>query len=130
MRNVPEINRLINDSQYCTKARLYFSSISYADGYDPDEGEVSATTNLLNPITIKGYLIDISNKVTYRNVGKDIVGAVDFFCKKKYKNYFKKCSLVKINGDSYEVWKDGTGSQVLIVDKPFNLVRVTMGLKI
>ena len=53
-KRIPELNRILNHSNFCTKITIYMSKKSagtYYDGY-----EQNYTYTHLNPITIKGYV--------------------------------------------------------------------------
>lgn len=124
----PYIENLLKNSAICVKCRIYFAYLSYPDGYDPDEGNITATKNNLNPITIKGYAVDISGtKVVYRGIGKGIEQAIDFYCESRYKKYFEQANKIEVAGNEYEVYKDG--SSLYIQSRPFNLIRVSLKRK-
>ena len=89
---------------------------------------MSATKTNLNPVTIKGYAVDISGaKVVYRGIGKGIEQALDFYCEKRYRNYFEQASKIEIAGNEYEIYKDG--SSLYIQSRPFNLIRISLKRK-
>ncbi len=117
------IKKLINHSSYNTKVRIYFSTKSFGDDYDPYEAKATYTN--LNPLTIKAYVREISPEaLVWKQYGLQNMGAKELLCEDKYKNYFENCNKLEIAGVDYFVFKEGTGNKTLIIERPNKLLRV------
>ena len=118
-----QINKLLENSNFTTKVKVFFSYRSYGDDYDPYEA--NATDAKLNPKTLKAYVTDISPQaLVYKQYGLHEIGAKEILCKDRYKNWFKKCSKITIDGDEYQVFKEGAGQRMIMTDRPFKLIRI------
>lgn len=123
MRKINIIKNLLKHKDFTTKIRIFFSTKETSDDFEPYEENYSFTN--LNPITIKGYVSEISaESLTWRKFGLSELGAKEIICESKYTNYFKICNKIEIDDDTYEVYKSGTGGRVSIQSRPFNLLRV------
>jgi len=108
-----------------TKIYIYFSKATYGDDYDPYEQNYTYTN--LNPLVIKGYVRDISPEaLVWKQYGLREMGAKEIICDKRYRNWFEKCNKIEINGEKFQVFKEGTGNRCIIQERPFNLIRVVI----
>jgi len=120
-----EINKLLENSNLCTKVQVFFSYRTFSDDYDNYENNY--TDAKLNPKTLKAYVTDISPQaLVYKQYGLHEIGAKEILCKDRYKSWFKKCSKITIDGDEYQVFKEAAGSRMIITDRPFKLIRVVV----
>lgn len=128
MEKLKYINRLLADPSLTTKIRLYFSHTTAGDYYDDYEKNYE-TTNL-TPQTIRGYVTQISPEaLIWKEYGLHNIGAKEVICKAKYKGWFEKANKIEIDGEEYQVFKDGTGTNVIIQDRPYQLLRVALKRK-
>ena len=120
------INRLFKDSHYMSDIQVYFAR-KYA-GLDFNSSENNYRYELLNPITIKGvYVRTISlESLVWKEYGLKEVGSKEILCDKRHKNLLETCSKITIDGDEYEVFKEGLGNRVLIQDRPFGMIRAIL----
>ena len=124
--NIPNIKELIGVN--ATKIKVYFATKYAGDDFDPYEKNY--TNSYLNPKTIQGYVTQISpEKLVWKEYGLQEMGAIEILCDSRYKNWFKICAKVEVGTDEYSVFKVGTGSRVLIQDRPGNLIRVVLEKK-
>jgi hypothetical protein len=94
-------------------------------GTDYDTYEQNYTYTNLNPITINGYVTEISPEaLIWKQYGLQNLGAMEILCESKYKNLFLNCNKLTIEGDNYTVMKDGTGTKTLIMNRPKKLIKV------
>jgi len=127
-KNNRELNKLLSNDKLATKVYLYFSTLSYGDDYDPYEG--NATDALLNPQTIKAIVTDItSESLAWKQYGQKAQGAKEILCHSRYKEWFKKCSQIKIDTEYYTVFKDAASSRALITNRRFKTIRVIVRQK-
>lgn len=125
MRKIIPLNRLIEHSEYTTKLKIYFSTKTYGDDYDPEEDNYTYTN--LNPLTIKGYVTEISaESLVWKPYGLKEFGAKEVICKSQYANWFRIANKIEIDGDEYEVFKEGVGNRAIIQKRPFNLIKVVL----
>uniref|UniRef100_A0A6M3K4P8 Uncharacterized protein n=1 Tax=viral metagenome TaxID=1070528 RepID=A0A6M3K4P8_9ZZZZ len=125
--NIKKINRVIQktieSNNYSTKIELYFSSKTAGTYYDPYEKNY--TYSNLNPITIKGFVSDLSmESLVWNQMGLAETGSKVIICQEKYEDWFRNCTLIKIDGDSYQVYKDNVGSKFLITQLRCKLIKV------
>ena len=124
-KRIPEITRILNHSDFCTKITIYFSRKTAGDYYDGYEQNYTYTN--LNPITIKGYVSELSGEqLVYKMYGLQNMGAKEIICDVKYKNMFINCNKLTIDGDNYTVFKEGTGGKTMISNRTKKLIRVVV----
>lgn len=127
MLNLNKKNKLILDliehSYNSTKIEIYFSSKTGGSDYDPEYKNFTVTN--LNPHTIKGYVRDIrAEALVWKQYGLAEIGAKEILCREKYGDWFRNCNKVKIDGDTYQTYKEAQGNRVLIESRPFNMIKV------
>jgi hypothetical protein len=122
------IQRILNNSGIATDIRIFMLTKTAGDDYDPYEK--NWTIGNLNPITIKGYVREISYKsLVWRQMGYEEVGAVEIICEDKYNNYFEKCAKITINDNEYEVFRNMSGGRAVIQKLYPNLLKVVLRRK-
>ena len=122
-KKIPFVSQIFEHSDFCTKIKIYFSTKTAGDYYDPYEQNYTYTN--LNPITIKGYVSEISPEaLVYKTYGLQNLGAKEILCDSKYKNYFELCNKIEIDGDNYTVFKEGTGHKTVISNRTKKIIRV------
>lgn len=118
-----EINNLLKDSNLSTKIKIFFSTRSVGEDFDPREKNY--TTTNLNYKAIKGYVRDIkAESLIWSQYGLAEVGAKEIICEARYAEWFKKANKIEIDGDTYQVYRENVGNRVLIVNIPFKLIKV------
>ena len=128
MKILKEIHNIINEKEYSSKIRLFFSTQSKGDDYDKYE-QTKEYTNL-NPLTIRAVVSMVSPEaLVWKQYGLSEIGAIDIVTEKKYKKWFELCNKVEYNNDSYSVLRDATGSRAIIQDRPNNTIRVILQKK-
>jgi len=111
-----------------TKIYIYMGMKSAGDDFDPYTKNYTYTD--MNPKVIKGYIQMISpEKLVWKQYGLQEMGAVEVLCESKYKELFKHCNRVVINGEDYSVFKVGSGNRVLVQDRPGDIIRVVLEKK-
>jgi len=124
-KRLHDINRTIEASQVSTKVKLFFSYNTYDSNYDSYEN--NKVQNDLNPITIKAYVSDISSDaLVYKQYGLKEQGMKSITCDSHYKEWFKKCSKIEIENDTYEVYKDDVGNRFIISESSNKRIRVML----
>ena len=122
-KKLPFTKTVFNHTDFCTKIRISFSQKTAGEFYDPYEQNYTYTNS--NPITIKGYVSEISaEKLVYKQYGLQNMGAKEILCDSKYKSYFENCNKIEIDGDNYLVFKEGTGGKTIISNRPKKMIRV------
>lgn len=120
-----QINQLINSANLSTKISIYFSSKTAGDYYDSYEKNYTYTN--LNPLTIKGYVRDIKPEaLVWKQYGLSEIGAKEIICEDKYGDWFRNCTKIVIDGDTYQTYKDNTGNKFIITKLPFKLIKVVV----
>jgi len=120
-----QVNRILLNNEIATKVYFYFSSKTAGDDFDPYENNYTDT--LLNPVVIKMYVREVSPEaLVWKQYGLANVGAKEVLCDKKYDSYFRKASRIEIDGEKYQVFKEGTGSRTLISTRPFDQIKVIL----
>ena len=126
MNNIPFVKDLINSQG--KKIYIWFAVKSAGSDFDPAEKNYEYTD--LNAHVIKGYVQMISpEKLVWKQYGLQEIGAIEVLCEAKYKDWFKKCSKIEVDGNEYAVFKIGSGNRVLIQDRPGNIIRVVLERK-
>lgn len=127
-KRIPAVTRLLEDKNYSTKIEMYFSTQTIGEDYDPYEAK--ATYSNLNPLTIRGYVREVSPEaLVYKQYGLTELGAKEILCEKRYAPWFRRVNLIKIDGDEFIVYKTGNGTASLISNLPFNLIKVVVRKK-
>ncbi len=125
MRNIRAITNLLRNKEFTTKIAIYMSTKTYGDDYSPYEENFSYSN--LNPLTIKGFVSQLSpTALVWRQYGLKEQGSLEVICESRYKNWFKNCNKVVVNGDEYEVFHEAVGDRAIITDRPYNLIRVIL----
>ena len=115
--------KTLENNQFSTKIRLYFSSKIIGEFFDSYERVYTHVNQ--NPITIKGYVTEISAEaLVWKQYGLSEIGAKEITCNKKYAPWFKLASKIEIDGDSYQTYKENVGGKFLISELPLNLVKI------
>jgi hypothetical protein len=128
MKRLTDIEKMLTDSEFTTKVLLYFASKVVGDDFDPREKNY--TYDNLNPITVKGYMREISPESAFwKQYGQQKSGVVEIICSSRYKTWFEIANRITINNIEYETFKDTTGSRVGIINRPYKMIRVTLARK-
>lgn len=127
MFNIKKLNRqilkTIEDSGLNTKIQIFFSNKTVGEDFDPYEKNYTYTNQ--NPLTIKAYISDVSPEaLVWKQYGLTEIGMKEIICNKKYAQWFRLCNKIKIDGDSYQVYKESVGNRFLITELPLKLIRV------
>lgn len=123
MKRNKELQKLLFNSEQTKKINLFFSTKEAGEDYDPQEQKYDYTA--LNPITIKGIVTELSpEKLVYKGYGESKVGSVEIMTDSKYKEWFKNCIAIEIEGVSYTTYKDAVGSSSIVQDITLNIIRV------
>ena len=122
-KKIPWISKIFKHTDFCTKITIYFSQKTAGDYFDPYEENYTYTN--LNPLTIKGYVSEITSEaLIYKQYGLQNQGAKEILCDSKYKSYFQNCNKLQIEGDTYTVYREGTGNNTLISNRTKKMIRV------
>ena len=122
-KRIPYINRLIKRN--ATKISIYFSTPSFDESYDTYNNNVTRTN--LNPLTIKGYVTEISpGGLAFKAYGLKEIGAIEILCEKKYRSWFENCNKIVIDDEEYEIFREGVGSRAIISSRPYQLINVIL----
>jgi len=125
MRRALDIIKFLRDSEYMTKIKIFFSSKIASDDYDSYSQNYTFTN--LNPITIKGYVRDISPEaLVWKQYGLAEVGAKEVICDRKYRKWFEKCNKITIGGDEYTVFQNQSGGRAIINDRPMKIIKIVL----
>jgi len=125
-KRIPTILKLIKENS--TKVEIYMSYKAAGDDFDPYEKNYTYYNT--NPLMIKAYVTEVSPEgLVWKAYGLKEMGAKEIFCDSKYENWFRLCNKVKIDGDEYEVYKEGTGGRAIIQKRPHCLIRVMLQKK-
>lgn len=120
-----QIKRTIESNNFSTKILLYFSTRTVPADFDSYEKNYTYTN--LNPVTIKGYVSDISNEaLVWKQYGLSEVGAKQILCDEKYASWFRLCNKIEIDNDSYQVYKENVGNRFLITKLPMKLIKIVV----
>lgn len=120
-----ELEYVLQKTGLSTKIKFYFSSKTAGDDFDPYEKNYIDTK--LNPIAIKAYVREITPEaLVWKQYGLANIGAKEIICDKKYIPYFKNAARIEIDGDLYQVYKEGTGNNAVISKRPFDQIRVVV----
>jgi len=128
MRKVPYIRKLLKDKDFATKVLVFFSTKTAEEGFD--DYEKNYTYSNLNPLSLYGYVTDISPEaLVWKQYGLQEIGAKEILCEAKYKEWFKNANKVTIDGDVYEVYREAAGNRAIIQNRPFQTIRVLLQKK-
>lgn len=110
---------------YERNIKIYFSSQSLGDSFNPRENNYVDSN--LNPMIIKGIVTEISpEKLMWKPYGTERGSVVEVLLDAKYKEWIKLASKIEIDSKSYMVYKEATGNNVAIHDRPFQQIRVIL----
>jgi len=124
-KHLPEIDRILKNSNLSTKISIFFSYTAFLDDYDPYESNTADAK--LNPKTIRGYVTEVSPQaLIYKQYGLHNIGAKEIVCDARYAEWFRKCAKITIDGDEYQIFKEATGSRCIISDRKFKMIRVVV----
>ena len=127
MKDIRSLNKLIENSEYSTHIRLYFGTLSTGVGYNPRRHNYTET--VLNPITIKGYVREVSfASLVWKQYGLDKIGIKEITCKKEYRTQFETCAKIEIDSEIYTPYKKA-GGKCLIQEIPGNLMKIVVEKK-
>ena len=122
------IEKKLKDSEFTTKIYLYMSSTTAGDDYDPYEANY--TYSNLNPLTVKGYVRELTPETAfYKQYGLHQSGMKEIICKDRWRNAFERCNKIEIDDIEYQPFKSGTGGKTLITKRPHHLIRVVVSRK-
>jgi hypothetical protein len=125
MKKIREIHNLLKDKTYTEKIKIYFSTKSAGDDYDPYEQNYTLTN--LNPKVIRGLVRFISPEaLVWKQYGLQEMGAIEIITEKRYKSWFENCAKVEYADDTYTVMKENTGNRVLIQPRANDTIRVIL----
>ena len=124
-KKIPFVSKIFKHNDFSQKIKLYFSTKIAGEFFDPYEENYTYTN--LNPLTIRGYVSEISPEaLVYKKYGLQNMGAKEILCDVKYKSYFENCNKIEIDGDNYLVFKEGTGNNTLISNRTKKIIRVVV----
>lgn len=124
-KRVVGLERVLTHSDFCTKIKIYFSTKTAGDAYDPYENNYTYTN--LNPITIKGYVSQLSpTSLVWNQYGLREQGALEVIVDSKYLSYFENANKIEIDNKEYEVYKEATGNRTLITERKKKIVRLVL----
>lgn len=125
MKYKNRIRKLIKDSNHRKKIKIYMATKTASDDFDNYESRY--TYSNLNPLTIVGYYTPISPETSYwKHRGLTTTEVGEILIEEKYENYFRNCNKIEIDGNTYQVMKEGTGSRSAIMKRPYKMIRVTV----
>jgi hypothetical protein len=128
MRSIKQVRDILRNNEYTTKIQVYFATKEAQEGYDKYEKNYTYTN--LNPLTIKAYVREINPEaLVWKQYGLSEIGAKEILCEERYKNWFTQANKIVIDGDEYEVYREGTGNNAIISKRPYNLIRVVVSKK-
>ena len=128
MKRLTTVKDVLKNNEFTTKILLYFSTKTASTDYDTYEKNFTYT--LQNPLTIKGIVREIdAESLVWRQMGTREMGAKEILCDEKYADWFRRCDKITIDGDTYQVYKEHVGGNMIIQKRPANLIRVVVGKK-
>jgi hypothetical protein len=121
--NVPYIKDLIANNG--TKILVYFATKVAGEDFDPYTKNYERVN--LPPKCIIGYVLQVTpEKLVWKQYGLQEMGAVEILCESKYKDWFKNCNRVVINGNDYSVFRLGSGKQAMIHERAGGIIKVSL----
>ena len=125
MKKLFNFNTILRDQNLNTPIQIFMSTLTAGQDYDGFANTYTATN--LNPITIYGYVRDLAPETAFwKQYGLYQAGMKEIICEGQYEQYFKLANKIIINGDQYEVFKEGTGNKTMITKRPGQLLRVVI----
>ncbi len=125
MKKIEDIHKLLKEKEYTKKVRIYFSTKTAGDNFDPYERNYTITA--LNPQTIRAVVRMLSPEaLVWKQYGLSEMGAVEILTDLKYKSWFENALKVEIDSDIYSVFKDGTGTRAIMQERPNDVLRVVL----
>jgi hypothetical protein len=127
--NIKKLNRgilrVIENNKYTTKIQIYFSSKTSGDYFDSYEKNYTHVNQ--NPLTIKGYVTEISPEaLVWKQYGLSEMGMKEIICDKKYASWFRLATKISIDGDFYQTYKENQSGKFLITELPLNIIKVVV----
>ncbi len=126
MKLIPEIRKVLKDKNFRKTVVVYFSTKAAGDDYDPYENNAEFTN--LNPVAITDAYVRTLDpeKAFYKQYGLHLSDSKEIICEARYQSYFEHCNKIEIDGNTYQVFKSGTGNNTLISPRPGGLIRVVV----
>lgn len=125
MKKLFNFNTILRDQNLNTPIQIFMSTLTAGQDYDGFANNYTATN--LNPITIYGYVRDLAPETAFwKQYGLYQAGMKEIICEGQYEQYFKLANKIIINGDQYEVFKEGTGNKTMVTKRPGQLLRVVI----
>jgi len=113
---------------FSSKVSLFFATKSAGDDYDPYEQNYQYS--LLNPVTVKGIVTQVSPaSLVFKEIGLGQTGAVEVITEQKYRNWFENAQRIVIDDIDYQVYKFATGGRSYVQNRAGNMVRVFLTRK-
>lgn len=120
-----DISGLLEDANFSTKIKIYFAFKNAGSDFDPYEKNYTLTD--LNPITIRGYVREIKTEsLVWSQYGLSEIGAKEILVDSKYVQWFRDAARIEIDGDNFQVYKEGVGNRVLIELRPCQIARIIL----
>jgi len=128
MKRVLDFQNLLRDRNLTKKVLVYFAERSYEDGYDPYENLPTYTNG--NPLTFRAYVSQLSpTSLVWKGYGLKEEGSVELVCDKRFRNWLENANKIEIDGDEYQVFKEGSGRRSIITTVAFNLIKAILQRK-
>ena len=116
---------VLRDYDIATNIQIYMSTSVAGDDYDSFGNNY--TLSNLNPITVRGYVRELSPETAFwKQYGMYQAGMVEIICPDTFEQHFKLASRIVINNIDYQVFKEGTGNKVMVTRRPGQLLRVVL----
>ena len=125
MKKFVNFNNVLRDQNLNTPIQVFMSTEIAGADYDAFGNNYTPTN--LNPVTVYGYVRDLSPETAFwKQYGMYQTGMKEIICEGRYEQYFKLANKIVINGDQYQVYKEGTGNKTMITKRPGQLLRVVL----
>lgn len=125
MKKLVEFNNILRDQNLNTPIQVYMSTLVAGNDYDSFGNNRTAIP--LNPVTVYGYVRDVSPETAFwKQYGLYQSGMVEIICEGRYEQYFRLANKVIINSVEYQVFAEGTGNKTMITKRPGQLLRVVL----
>ncbi len=125
MKKLFNFNSVLRDQNLNTPIQIFMSTLTAGQDYDGFANNYTPT--VLNPVTIYGYVRDLTPETAFwKQYGLYQAGMKEIICKDMYEQYFKLATQIWIDGKQYEVFKEGTGNKTMITKRPGQLLRVVI----
>ena len=118
-------NTVLRDQNLNTQIQIFMSKLTAGQDYDSFGNNY--TPSNLNPVTVYGYVREITPETAYwKQYGLYQTGMVEIICEDRFYEYFKLANSIVIAGVTYQVFIEGTGNKVMITRRPGQLLRVVL----